>query len=665
MASNPPEQLEGRVLVVDDDRSFQLMVVAALAQIGMEAVCVRTGEEALRMCEATSPRAVVLDGLLPGIRGDEVARRMRKLPGVAQTPILFISAFFRDMKSYEQLSNAGVSAILHKPVEQEQVKRALQALLGGTDEGEDVEVEESGVPAPEMAQLLADYLADARTRAKAMTDAVATLSERGSDEVRRMLRTEAHRLRGSGASFGIPEISRLAGELEDLITAHSRDDVLGSDVRAKLAGLAEALLQKVNAAAGTAPIATRRAPDLPPRVYLLDAAESELSSSFAVVGGATKEVRAFGSLEELLDVASGTRPDAVLVSGDEPFGLPAVERLRAAGQSPILLIGTSSALEDRLAAVRAGAVAYVPRPADAEAAFALAAAYVGPPPGSRVLAVDDDRLLLTLMAEALAPHGIALEPCNDPAQMMESLGRALPELILMDMELPGAGGLDLTRVLRADPGLRRLPVIVVSGHSRPEDRSAAFEAGADDFLAKPFEPEELAARVRAHLHRQRVLDRDPGRDPHTGVAGRAYLVEVCERALALASRSGRSLALIAVDVNLPELTAAHGPIAAQSVVDGLSAHLRSSFRASDMVARIGPGRVAVLLHDVSAHDAERLLVVELSAFATRSFAGPAGTFRPVLRGDLVCFPETTGGARELLAELERRVEKRLAAAPAA
>src|SRR4051812_39020999 len=103
MSASPPEPLHERVLVVDDDRGFQMLVVAALAQEGIEAVCVRTGEEALRLCEASVPRAVVLDGLLPGIRGDEVARRMRGISGFSEVPILFVSAFFRDMKSYETL----------------------------------------------------------------------------------------------------------------------------------------------------------------------------------------------------------------------------------------------------------------------------------------------------------------------------------------------------------------------------------------------------------------------------------------------------------------------------------------------------------------------------------------------------------------------------------
>src|SRR5690606_19103163 len=241
--------------------------------------------------------------------------------------------------------------------------------------------------------------------------------------------------------------------------------VLGATVRARLSGLAEALMQKVNAAAGAAPIASRRTPDLPPRVFLLDAADSELASSFSVMAGATEEVRAFTEAEELIRVATSLRPDAVLVAGEEPYGLPAIEKLKGAGVSPLLLMGTGSDLDSRLAAVRAGAAGYVPRPPDADAAFALAGAYASPPPGTRVLAVDDDRMLLTMRAESLAPHGIAVEPCNEAGLMLESIERAAPDLVLMDLELPGTSGLDLTRILRADPALRRLPVLVVSSHT--------------------------------------------------------------------------------------------------------------------------------------------------------------------------------------------------------
>lgn len=116
----------------------------------------------------------------------------------------------------------------------------------------------------------------------------------------------------------------------------------------------------------------------------------------------------------------------------------------------------------------------------------------------RVLVVDDDAGLRDLLSEYLVKQGFAVETARDGREMDERLAAGVPDLVVMDLMLPGEDGLALTRRIKA---ARHLPVIMLSARGEDIDRIVGLEVGADDYLAKPFNPRELLARIRAVLRR--------------------------------------------------------------------------------------------------------------------------------------------------------------------
>ena len=116
----------------------------------------------------------------------------------------------------------------------------------------------------------------------------------------------------------------------------------------------------------------------------------------------------------------------------------------------------------------------------------------------RVLVVDDDAGLRDLLSEYLVKQGFVVETARDGGEMDEHLAAAAPDLVVMDLMLPGEDGLSLTRRIKAQ---RNLPVIMLSARGEDIDRIVGLEVGADDYLAKPFNPRELLARIRAVLRR--------------------------------------------------------------------------------------------------------------------------------------------------------------------
>ncbi len=121
---------------------------------------------------------------------------------------------------------------------------------------------------------------------------------------------------------------------------------------------------------------------------------------------------------------------------------------------------------------------------------------------THILVVDDDRDIRTLLAEYLDSNGLRTLTATNGSEMRRVLEESRVDLIVLDLTLPGEDGLTLCRNLRASSSV---PVIMLTARGEPLDRILGLEMGADDYLAKPFEPRELFARIRSVLRRTQAL----------------------------------------------------------------------------------------------------------------------------------------------------------------
>lgn len=117
-----------------------------------------------------------------------------------------------------------------------------------------------------------------------------------------------------------------------------------------------------------------------------------------------------------------------------------------------------------------------------------------------VMVVEDEPAIQQLIAASLKEYEVRCAGSAEAAQLL--LAQATPDLLLLDWGLPGQSGIDLLRVLRAQPRTRMLPVLMLTARSEPHDVVFGLECGADDYIAKPFSPRELRARVQAQLPRR-------------------------------------------------------------------------------------------------------------------------------------------------------------------
>jgi two-component system response regulator MprA len=199
-------------------------------------------------------------------------------------------------------------------------------------------------------------------------------------------------------------------------------------------------------------------------------------------------------------------------------------------------------------------------------------------PEAAVLLVDDDPRILRMLERTLGAEGYAVSAVPDGGAALASVERSVPDLIVLDVTMPGMDGLAVTRRLRG----KRLPVpiLLLTARDALEERVAGLDAGADDYLVKPFEVEELTARVRALLRRnhppgEQLAFADLVIAPEDGTARRGgrelRLTRREMELLALLLRNGRSV--VTREQALEEVWGGEGEAGA-NVVDRYVAYLR-------------------------------------------------------------------------------------------
>jgi DNA-binding response OmpR family regulator len=119
-----------------------------------------------------------------------------------------------------------------------------------------------------------------------------------------------------------------------------------------------------------------------------------------------------------------------------------------------------------------------------------------------VLAADDDEDILGLVSFRLERSGYTVVQARDGEAALELAVKELPDLAVLDVMMPKLDGFEVTRRLRADAATSRIPIILLTARAQDADVQRGFEAGADDYIRKPFSPDELRARVQAILGRR-------------------------------------------------------------------------------------------------------------------------------------------------------------------
>lgn len=238
-----------------------------------------------------------------------------------------------------------------------------------------------------------------------------------------------------------------------------------------------------------------------------------------------------------------------------------------------------------------------------------------------ILVVDDDEGNLKLLQAMLAREGHAVYSAASGEEALNSVAEQLPNLILLDIMMPGIDGFEVTRRLKADSRTSSIPIVLVTALEDRESRLKGLEAGADEFLSKPVERAELLIRVRNLLkvkaYQDHLASHNATLEEHvqwlanfdvlTRLPNRALLTYRIELALSTAQRSHAHLAVMFLDLDhFKNVNDALGHQVGDVLLKEVAQRLKSAVREQDTVSRQGGDEFILVLPDTDADGAARV-----------------------------------------------------------
>lgn len=436
-----------------------------------------------------------------------------------------------------------------------------------------------------------------------------------------------HSLTGSGKTFGFAALSDAARVLEECLKQYMQtksvlNTVQRDHVQALLASLRQASVQQQDAdatdnLAGPMPnLRSRQNAGGIRRVFVVEddiAQAEELRVQLSYFG---YEVSVFHVLADFRAAVRQHLDVVVLMDinfPEDPLGgVHAISEIQQGRDEPVPVIFLSS-FDDfatRLAAVRAGSVAYMVKPMhagnlidrlDELTSIVPRAAY-------RVLIVDDSTALTDFYAALLVQAGMEVRVVNDPLAVMPVLIEFGPDLIMVDMYMPGCNGMELAKVIRQMDAYVSIPIVFLSAEKDVDKQLVAMDLGGDDFLTKPIQPGHLVSSVTSRIRRSLLLRSFMVRDSLTGLLNHSAIKEQLDREMARAKRQGLPLSFAMVDIDhFKRVNDTYGHPVGDRVIKSLSRLLKQRLRETDLVGRYGGEEFALVLVDTDAASAFKVL----------------------------------------------------------
>ncbi len=328
---------------------------------------------------------------------------------------------------------------------------------------------------------------------------------------------QAHQLIGTLGSLGLSEGSQVAQQIDQLLQTSGS---LGQADAERLLQLVASLLIAIAAAPSIA------IPALSPNVDSIrlliiddDTTLTKVLRRAAIATGFEVEVATTLEQGRAALRRSYSReippPDVVLLdlifADSEEDGLSLLSELAAQNSTiPVVALTVRNSLRDRITVARLGGQAFLHKPISLTEVLRVVTKLLNPAPPSeaKVLVVAHESQILEQIIELLPPWGLQVTTLADPEQFWEILTATVPDLLILDVEMPEFSGIELCQVVRQDPQWADLPILLMTSYGDSEVIHRVFDAGADDFVGKPIIPPELIARITRRLEWTRLRKRN-------------------------------------------------------------------------------------------------------------------------------------------------------------
>lgn len=338
-------------------------------------------------------------------------------------------------------------------------------------------------------------------------------------------------------------------------------------------------------------------------VYLWPATSPDMQETARQLGYYGYTAHLFDTAEALVAAAAAQAATCILVdcalACGQNDGIKS-ELSELAKRIPFACMSDQGDIHARLSAVRMGCQAYFMRPLDTSALLDTLDRLSAPPQAEsgKVLIIDDSPSMAMFYAANLAQAGFVCQVVTDPLNSLESLYDHPPELILLDMNMPGASGQEIAMVIRQQEAYLSIPIVFLSAESDVGRQREAMSLGGDEFLQKPILPDHLISAVRSRIIRYRALRALMVRDSLTGLLNHTSYKERLRAEVARAKRQNKPLSVAIIDIDhFKQVNDSYGHPAGDRVIKSLSRLLKQRLRGADVIGRYGGEEFALALPD--------------------------------------------------------------------
>ncbi|CAM5496198.1 response regulator [Pseudomonas fragi] len=226
----------------------------------------------------------------------------------------------------------------------------------------------------------------------------------------------------------------------------------------------------------------------------------------------------------------------------------------------------------------------------------------------KVLIIDDSRAQALHAERLLNGAGIVTRTLIDPIQAMTELAEFQPDLIILDMYMPGCTGTELAKVIRHNDRYVSVPIIYLSAEDDMDKQLDAMSEGGDDFLTKPIQPRHLITTVRNRAARARHLKARMVRDSLTGLYNHTHILQLLEDCTFRARRENRPLSFAMLDLDhFKHVNDGYGHPMGDRVIKSLALFLKQRLRKTDFIGRYGGEEFAIVMPDTDQESAHKVL----------------------------------------------------------
>lgn len=217
----------------------------------------------------------------------------------------------------------------------------------------------------------------------------------------------------------------------------------------------------------------------------------------------------------------------------------------------------------------------------------------------KILVVDDNKLNIRLLQDILEDEQYTVYTADSGFPVLEMAKNLKPDVILLDIMMPGMDGFEVCQLLKSDEEVMDIPVIMVTAKTDGNDLKVAFEMGAADYIKKPFDDVEVIARIHSVLRTKQSQDKlkdEASRDGLTGIYNHALLIQLFEKEIKKQEISGENLSFVMLDIDhFKKINDSYGHTIGDLVLKELAMILSTSIGGNDYVGRYGGEEFSIVI----------------------------------------------------------------------